>query len=185
MEQEKNLGGRPTDYTPEIRIKICAGLAAGRTLRAICRDDDMPDRQTIYNWLIQNIGERKDENGAIIEEGFFDHYTRAREVGLDEVADETIEIADAGADDYVDIEMKNGKVKTVFDKEAVLRSRLRVDTRQWYLENMAPRKYGKNVKVQSQQLDAKGEPTDPVGVNAHDAALAAMKEVEGSEDGAE
>lgn len=165
-ETIKDVGGRPPGsplYTPEIRTKICNLLAGGKTLRAVCRMDGMPDRQTIYNWLYENIGEVKNEQGEVIEAGFFDHYTRAREVGLDEVADETIEIADDGTNDYVELVNSKGTKKIILDKEAVLRSKLRVETRLSYLANMAPRKYGKNVKIENQALDKNGEPTDPVG----------------------
>ena len=169
--------GRPTLYSPELRDKICSLLASGMTLRAICRMDEMPERQTIYNWLYGNIGERKDEEGKVIEQGFFDHYTRAREIGLDEVADETIEIADDGRNDWMQVEIRKGTFKPILDKEAVLRSKLRVDTRQKYLENMAPRKYGNRVKVENQQLDGKGEPTDPAGAISNEALDGFLKDI--------
>lgn len=161
-----NLGGRPKglyEYSELIRDKICSLLASGMTLRAVCRLDGMPDRQTIYNWLYVNVGEVKDDEGKVIEEGFFDHYTRAREVGLDEVADENLEIADDGTNDFVEVETKKGERKIIYDRESVQRSDLRVRTRQWYLENMAPRKYGKNVTIKDQKLDKSGEPQDQPG----------------------
>lgn len=179
MEKEtKHPPHRLPDYTPELRDKICALLATGMTLRAVCRLDNIPDRQTIYNWITSNIGEVKNENGDVIEEGFFDHYSRAREVGLDEVADETVEIADDGTNDFIEIEMKKGGKKIVYDKEAVQRSKLRVDARQWYLQNMAPRKYGKNIEVRQQQLNKDGEKTDPVSQSTEilGGALAAILE---------
>ncbi len=177
--------GRPTIYTPELRDAICRELASGKTLRAVCRMDNMPERPTIYDWYCRNIGEVKNEAGEVIERGFSYHYDHAREIGLDEVADETMEIADSGEDDYVEIEVK-GKTKISFDKEAVLRSRLRVDNRWRYLENMAPRKYGKNVKVSNQTLDDKGEPTNPVGFDAGGVAaavLAALQAAGGQDEG--
>lgn len=152
--------GRPSLYSPELRDEICRRLAAGRTLRSVCRDADMPERPTIYDWYIHNKGEIRDGE-TLIEHGFSYHYDRAREIGLDEVADETMEIADETEDDFILSEDKSGRIKAKFDKEAVLRSKLRVENRWKYLENMAPRKYGRNVKVQSQALDAQGEPTDP------------------------
>lgn len=181
--QPENKGGRPTLYTPELRDEICRRLASGQTLRAVCRCDDMPDRVTIYNWLINNIGEKKDEEGKVVTEGFFNHYTRARDIGLDEIADETIEIADDSGNDFIEVETpgKNGappKVKIQFDKEHVQRSKLRVETRQRYMENMAPRKYGKNATpIQVQPLGKDGEPSDGFdGGGAAAAVLAAMKQ---------
>jgi len=187
MENENtpNLGGRPlgaNTYTHELRDKICDLLAQGKTLRFVCKIDGMPERQTIYNWLHNNIGEVKDEQGNIIEHGFFDHYTRAREIGLDEVADETLDIADDGTNDYVELVNSRGTKKIILDKEAVMRSRLRVDARLAYLANMAPRKYGKNVKVENQTLDKDGKPTDPVSGNvavvvAQDSLAAALENI--------
>ena len=43
--------GRPSDYSPEICAEICARLADGRSLRSICRDDDMPHTATVFVWL--------------------------------------------------------------------------------------------------------------------------------------
>lgn len=131
-------------------------------MRSICREDDMPDRTTVYDWYIHNVGEVVDGD-TIIEHGFPYHYDRAREVGIDEMFDETIEISDDGTNDYVEREGRNGTF-IAFDKEAVLRSRLRMDARHKYIENMMPRKYGKNLKVQSQQLDGDGNSIDPVGM---------------------
>ena len=175
MTDDKNLGGRPTKYSNELRDAICNRLASGETLRSICRDDGMPERQTVFNWLHSNIGLRKDEvTGDILEQGFFDHYTRAREIGCDEIHDETIEISDDGTNDYVEKLKKNGEVTVLFDKEAVMRSKLRVDTRMRYLENMQPKKFGRNSTVNNQTLDKNGEPTDPVGteINIHTREIA-------------
>jgi hypothetical protein len=162
MEPKPN--GRPTIYTPALRDAICARLAAGQTLRAVCRDDDMPVRSTVHEWIIKDIGKVM-EGEKVVEEGFSYHYALAREIGAEEIHDEIIEISDDSTNDYMEIvKKKRGggeETKIVFDKEAVMRSRLRVDARQAYLANMAPKKYGRNVKVQSQALDKNGEPTDP------------------------
>lgn len=38
-------------YSPEIAERICAGLAEGRKLRAICADEGMPTFGTVFRWL--------------------------------------------------------------------------------------------------------------------------------------
>src|SRR3954454_664891 len=38
-------------FDPEIVQRICDELAAGRSLTAICRAPDMPDRSTVRRWL--------------------------------------------------------------------------------------------------------------------------------------
>lgn len=67
-----------------------------------------------------------------------DHYTRAREVMLEKIADETMEIADApvGSTD-----------SGATDSGAVAKQRLQVDTRKWLLSKLAPKKYGEKVET--------------------------------------
>src|SRR5574340_366591 len=113
--------GRPTTYTPEIATKICERLAAGESLRVICSADDMPPEATVRLWAVDD------------REGFAAQYARARDIGLDCVADAMIAISDEQA------EVINDK-GTVFDPD-VNRDRLRVDTRKWYLSKIAPKRY--------------------------------------------
>jgi hypothetical protein len=73
--------GRPSIFTEELAARICERLAAGETLRSVCRDDEMPSRETIRNWKRE-----KPE--------FLDQYTRARADGYEDWADELLEIVD-------------------------------------------------------------------------------------------
>lgn len=129
MTQEKNKGGRPEIYTQELADSICARLAKGDSLRAICNTEGMPARSTVVDWIIKD------------KEGFSAQYTRARDIGLDEMADELFDIADDSTRDTVMDE--NGNERT--NSEVVARSRLRVDTRKWYLSKLAPKKYGDRI----------------------------------------
>jgi hypothetical protein len=61
--------------------QICERIAAGESLRAICRDQDMPSAATIRSWLHES-------------EAFRARHARAREDRADVLADEIIEIAD-------------------------------------------------------------------------------------------
>jgi hypothetical protein len=38
-------------YSPEIREAILQRIADGESLRAICADDDMPGKATVFEWL--------------------------------------------------------------------------------------------------------------------------------------
>ena len=40
----------PFRYGQEVRDAIIAGLANGRSLRAICRDAGMPDERAVRKW---------------------------------------------------------------------------------------------------------------------------------------
>jgi hypothetical protein len=112
--------GRPSIFTQQVAAAICTRLASGESLRAICRDADMPDRQSVANWLTQ-------------DEQFFGQYTRARDLGLDDMADDVLEIADKdpGITDM-----------GATDSGMVAALRLRFDARRWYLSKLAPKKYG-------------------------------------------
>jgi hypothetical protein len=78
--------GRPSSFTQEMADKICERLAAGESLRSICKDDGMPSWPCISNWL-QRFPE------------FAAQYARAREDQAEAHADRIIEIAD---DDTID-----------------------------------------------------------------------------------
>lgn len=88
-------------------------------------------------------------------EGFAAKYARARDIGIDSMADETIAISDDGSNDtYLD---DAGIVRT--NSDVVQRSKLRVDTRKWYLSKIAPNRYGDrlqvdaNINVEIAQMD--------------------------------
>ncbi len=109
-------GGRPTDYSQETADLICERLVSGESLRAICRDDEMPAISTVFRWL-----------GLHPE--FSEQYARAREEQAEALADEIVAIADKDSDG---------------DDSAVLaaRDRLRVDARKWVASKLKPKKYG-------------------------------------------
>jgi hypothetical protein len=125
-----DTGGRPTEYTPEIAAEICRRLAAGESLRSIVSTEGMPAQSTVYLWVSTN------------REGFSEQYTRAREAQADFFADEILEIADDSAGDWVERKGSNGYYMAL-DKEAVLRSKLKVDARIWVMGKLHPKKYGK------------------------------------------
>ena len=122
--------GRPSIYTPALAAEICKRLAAGESLRRICADPDgaFPDRSTVNDWIANN------------KEGFSDQYARARDAGLDVMADELLQISDEQAA----VTRLNGET---FDPD-VQRDRLRVDTRKWYLSKLAPKRYGDKIAVE-------------------------------------
>ncbi len=130
-------------YTPEIAVIICERLAAGESLRAICRTEGMPPESTVRWWVID------DHNG------FAAQYTRARDIGLDVMADELVEIADTT--------QEGTKIKETLFGDEVTRGdmlehrRLRVDARKWYLAKLAPKRYGDR-----QSLEMSGPDGGPI-----------------------
>lgn len=124
--------GRPSRYSPHLAKAICQRLAAGETLRAICRDAGMPPERTVRGWALDDV------------EGFGPHYARAREIGYATLADEILEIADDSLRDTIP------GVDGAPDRpnsEWINRSRLRVDTRKWLLAKALPKIYGDKLEV--------------------------------------
>lgn len=73
---------------------------------------------------------------------FSKQYARALELRNDYWAEEMVEIADDGKNDWM--ETKYGfKV----DREAVDRSKLRVEARKWLMRKSQPKKYGEKVEL--------------------------------------
>lgn len=125
--------GRPSEYTPEIAERICLELASGKTLREVCRGDEMPDERTVRSWALED------------REGFSPQYARARELGYQAMADELLEVADDGRNDWMERRDDDDNKTYVLNGEHVQRSRLRVDTRKWLLSKALPKIYGDKV----------------------------------------
>lgn len=168
--------GRPSSFTKAIGEEICARLALGESLGCICKSEHLPTRQTVYNW-------------CVADRAFFDEYTKAREIGLDKMADDLLEIADDGSNDWM---AKNDPENPgyVANGEHHARSRLRVDTRKWYLSKLAPKRFGERVALEHTGADGGPIETKDVSqlevarrmamVLGQGVALAAAKTAQGS-----
>lgn len=144
--------GRPSKYTPALAAKICERLAAGETLRSVCRDEEMPAHPTVILWTQKN-------------DDFSDQYVKARETGYAVMADHMLDIADDGDNDsYVDDE---GNVRT--NTDVIARSRLRVDTRKWLLSKALPKVYGDKLDIQHGGTDVLLEALAAAGERARNA----------------
>lgn len=128
--KERRKGGRPSDYTDELVLKILDRIAGGESLPSICRDKAMPNRDTIYAWLMKHAP-------------FRERFTLARELRADVYFDQILEIAD---DPTGDVVANDGKRS--IDWENVQRSRLRVDARKWICARMNPKKYGERITTE-------------------------------------
>lgn len=131
---EKNLGGRPTSYSKELAEEICGEIAKGYSLRTICKDESMPCVATIFNWFRT-------------QQGFLEQYEKAKQEQADALAEEMLDIADDGTNDWMLRNNKDGSESLTLNTEHVQRSRLRVDTRKWIASKLKPKKYGEKVEV--------------------------------------
>jgi transcriptional regulator with XRE-family HTH domain len=120
---------RPSDYSPEVAERVCVAIAEGYSLRQIAAREGCPDRSTILRWLNKYAE-------------FRDQYARAREIQAEHFADEILEIADDGSNDWIERENDAGRAVVVLDHEHIHRSKLRVDARRWLMAKMAPNTYG-------------------------------------------
>jgi hypothetical protein len=122
---------RPSTFVRATFDAICTQMAEGRTLREICRAEDMPPRSTVQRWVIA------DEPSGIAGQ-----YARAREFQMETWADENVEIADDGSNDWIERANKRGEVEIALNREHIDRSRLRIDTRKWLMARVARKTYG-------------------------------------------
>lgn len=137
MAAPKGNPGRPTKYTPELANEICKHIADGLSLRRICEKDGMPDKATILRWAVEDY------------QGFYDQYEKARRIQAETLADEIFDIADDGSNDWVEKQDQNGPTgDSILNTEHVQRSRLRLDTRKWYLSKVLPKIYGDKQQVE-------------------------------------
>lgn len=105
----------------------------------------MPDRDTIMAWVEKNPE-------------FSSQYAKSRDRGLDSMAEETLEIADDGTNDWMEKRNADGSTYEAVNTEHIQRSRLRVDTRKWYLSKLAPKRYGDSARVEHTGADGKDLP---------------------------
>lgn len=120
--------GRPSEFTQEIADILCERIAQGESVRTIAKDELMPASTTIYRWL-QSNGE------------FREQYARAKEIQAEVMADELLEIADDGSNDWMTKRFGETEVEMP-NPEVLQRSKLRVDTRKWIMSKLLPKKYG-------------------------------------------
>lgn len=130
--------GRPTIYTDELGVEICKRIAEGESIRSIVKDDKMPSSSTIFRWLL-------DDEKKI----FWEQYEKARNIQAELMFEELLEIADDGQNDWVEKEYKDGSSYVTLNTEHFGRSRLRVDTRKWYLSKVLPKKFGDKLDLTS------------------------------------
>ena len=127
--------GRPLTYTKEVADQICRDLSHGKTLKEVCRQENMPPESTVRLWALDDV------------DGFAARYARAREIGYHTMADELLEISDNGSNDWME---RNNKENPGWEAngEHLQRSRLRVDTRKWMLAKALPKIYGDKQQVE-------------------------------------
>src|SRR5829696_3442122 len=116
------------DKTKTVAL-ICERMNNGKSLRAVLRQDGMPDKTTFLRWLDE------DEGGALRTQ-----YARAREGLGDEYADELREVAFNDQDDANSRRVKLDALKWMASKLHPRRYGDKVDLGRGQSENLAPTK---------------------------------------------
>ncbi len=120
-------------FAQERADSICGQLAEGMSLREICRQEGMPDKATVMRWLQAH-------------DSFRDQYVRAKEIGIEALAEDILDIADDASNDWMERRTADGdSAGWLFNGEAARRSQIRIDSRKWLLSKLAPKKYGDKV----------------------------------------
>lgn len=129
VKKISNPVGRPSTYSKELAEKICEELAQGKSMRTVCKGDDMPAMSTVFKWLRE------------IKE-FSEQYARAKEESTDAMSEDVLFISDESLLEAVNADPKAANA-------VVQAMRLRVDTRKWIMSKMKPKKYADKVDVTS------------------------------------
>jgi hypothetical protein len=130
----KSKGGRPKKRTDseiaEIQKEICNRIATtSKSLRQICQDMIKDyDKMPCYRDVVKMLAEDKE---------FSPLYAQAKLRQADLLFDEIIEISD---DDGLDLGFTE-EGKAFVNHEHINRSRLRVDSRKFYIAKILPKKY--------------------------------------------
>lgn len=155
-ESDGRTGPAPT-YNRAIADKICMMLARGMTLSAISRTEGFPTRLTMRRWVLRD------------HDGFKERYETAYRLGLDEMADQILDISDDGTRDY-----KAGPDgRQVPDQDHIQRAKLRVDSRKWLLSRRLPKEFGE--RVQQEVSGPDGGPIQSITLTTDDPIEAAKQ----------
>lgn len=109
----------------------------------------MPHVSTVMGWVFRNSE-------------FFIQYRAAREMQAELLADELLDIADDGSNDWM---MRHSPTNPgwIENGESIKRSTLRINTRQWVAARLLPKRWGDKQQVTHQNPDgtAVGQTIDP------------------------
>ena len=107
----------PVRYSREIIAVIFDRMSKGETLKAICRTPGMPTDAAVRQWVLADL------------DGIASQYAQARDLGLDAMADELLDIANTTEEGISVKTTPTGKEVTRADMLG--HRRLVVDTAKW------------------------------------------------------
>jgi hypothetical protein len=126
----------PVKATPELLREACDRFAAGETLSAICLDEHMPTRQSLYLF-------------SLTDPRHEDMWATAKAMHAAKLMDDVLDIADA------EVKAPDGRV----DSGQVQRDRLRCEMRQLRAASLDPSTWGRKT-----EQTIKGDANSPIVV---------------------
>lgn len=132
----------PKEYDRDkIMDYVCDALAtSSRGLGNIIKYGEeefeaFPTYSTIMLWLSE-------------DEVLSERYARAKEAQADFMADEMLDIADDGRNDWMTKQNGSGEPCKIVDTETIQRSKLRIDARKWLASKLKPKKYSEKLQTE-------------------------------------
>jgi len=140
--------GRPpgsgSKYTIALGEDICKELSEGKPLRQICREHGLA-WATIYKW-------------REVHPAFDVAITRARDMGMDAILEDTLQIANTQVAAVIETTKANGDTETRRE-DALGHRKLQIETRLKLLAKWNPKKYGDKL-----EQTLMGDPAAPVNL---------------------
>lgn len=124
--------GRKSTYNLAQADQIAERIANGEPLRQICRDEGMPQWNTVYAWMKEHPE-------------FADRIARARVDGFDALAQECLIIADTPVIGEEEEESPVGK--KIKRGDMLGHRKLQIETRLKLLAKWDPKRYGERIEV--------------------------------------
>lgn len=139
---KKTRGAPPKYDRNEVMNRVCEILATSeRSITDILtKEPSMPGITVFFEWL------EADESLA-------KRYARAKELQAEYSEGLLLQIADDGRNDFMETEYGDK-----YNGEHVQRSKLRIETRQWLMGKLRPKKYG----TDKSQVELTGKDGDPI-----------------------
>ena len=118
----------------QVKIFVCDRMSnISMGLKTLCDTiPGLPSRSNLSLWIS-------------LDGDFQDRYARAREEQAEFMAEEILEIADDGRNDFMEQDDSSAAFK--INGENIQRSKLRIDTRKWLMGKLKPKKYGERLAL--------------------------------------
>jgi hypothetical protein len=136
MAKKEVKNGRPSEFTQKIADSVCFEIATGKSLRTVCKGEEMPAISTVFNWFSKYPK-------------FVEQYARACQERTEAHMEQLLDFGDEAL-----LEARSADPKA---SGAVVQAvRLKADNLKWAMSKMKPKKYGDKVDVTSDGKAIKG-----------------------------